>query len=118
MNYQTMSSPVPPSDLLARESYVDWDELSGLDKVAGIFQVGTNTIIVETTEGREVKITAWFNRQTGQYVADFEKRCNVSSGGQQLRVWAHTPAYARCVADDLVGCLETAILAVDRLSVY
>jgi hypothetical protein len=113
-----MSSPFPPSDLLARESYVDWDDLSGLDKIDAIYQVGTNMIVLETNEGREIKITAWFDRRTGQYVADFEKRCNVSTGGQKLRVWAHTPAYARCVADDLVGCFEAAILAVDRLSVY
>ena len=112
-----MSSSVPRNDLAARESYVDWDDLAGLDKIATIYQVGTNTIVVETSEGREVKITAWFDRRTGEYVADFEKRCAMS-GGQQLRVWAHTPAYARCVADDLVGCLEAAILAVDRLSVY
>jgi hypothetical protein len=113
-----MSSHVPPSDLLARESYIDWDDLSGLDKVAKLYQVGTNTTVVETTEGREIKITAWFDRGSGKYVADFERRSNVSSGGQQLRVWAHTPAYAQCVADDLVGCLEAAILAVDRMSVY
>ena len=113
-----MSSPAPRSDLLARESYVDWDDLSGLDKIAAIFQVGTNTIVVETTEGREIKITGWFDRRTGQYVADFEKRCTVGSGGQKLRVWAHTPAYARCVAEDLVSCFEAAILAVDRVPVY
>jgi hypothetical protein len=47
-------------------------------------------------------------------VAEFEKRTAIKSGGQQLRVWAHTPAYAKCVADDLVTCLEAAILEVDR----
>lgn len=113
-----MSALDPRPDLLSRESYVDWDELSGLDKIAVIYQVGPNTIVLETTEGREVKVTAWFDRRTGEYVADFEKRCNMGSSGQQLRVWAHTPAYARCASDDLVGCLEAAILAVDRLSVY
>jgi hypothetical protein len=113
-----MSSSVPPSDLLARESYVDWDDLSGLDKIAVIYQVGANTVVLETTEGREIRITAWFDRRTGEYVADFEKRCAMGGGGQQLRVWAQTPAYARCASDDLIGCLEAAILAVDRLSVY
>jgi hypothetical protein len=43
---------------------------------------------------------------------------NITSGGQQVRVWAQTPAYARCVADDLIGCLEAAVLEVDRLPVY
>lgn len=113
-----MSSPAPPSDLVVRESFVDWDELSGLDKIVAIYQVGTNTVVVETTEGREIRITAWFDRRTGEYVADFERRCNMTSGGQQLRVWSHTPAYARCAADDLPGCLEAAILAVDRVVVF
>jgi hypothetical protein len=113
-----MNSPVPPSDLVAKESYVDWDELSGLDKIVTIYQVGTNTVVVETNEGREVRITAWFDRRTGEYVADFERRSVVTSGGQQVRVWAHTPAYARCASDDLLDCLETAIVAVDRLHVY
>jgi hypothetical protein len=113
-----MSSLFPSSDPLTSESYVDWDELSGLDKVVTIYQVGTNTVVLETNEGREVRITAWFDRRTGQYVADFERRTKMTSDGQQVRVWAHTPAYARCVSDDLVGCLEAAIIAVDRLHVY
>jgi hypothetical protein len=115
---QEMSSPAPSSDLGARESHVDWDELSGLDQVATIYEVGTNTVVLETNDSREVRITAWFDRRSGQYVADFERRCTATSGGQQVRVWAQTSAYARCVSDDLVGCLEAAIVAVDRLHVY
>jgi hypothetical protein len=112
-----MTSPAPRSDL-ANESFVDWDELSGLDRIVSIFQIGANIVVVETAENREIKISAWFDRRTGQYIADFEKRSAVSSGGQQMRVWAHTPAYPRCVAADLVGCLEAAILEVDRMPVY
>jgi len=115
-----MSSPAPSSDLGARESYVDWDELSGLDQVVTIYQVGVNTVVLETSDSREVRITALFDRRSGQYVADFERRCTVTSGGQQVRVWAQTTAYAPSpsVSDDLVGCLEAAIVAVDRLHVY
>jgi hypothetical protein len=112
-----MTAPVPPSGV-TRESSVDWDDLSGLDKVVSIYQVGTNIIVLETTDNREIRISAWFDRRTGQYIADFEKRSAVTSGGKQVRVWAHTPAYARCIADDLIGCLEAAILEVDRMAVY
>jgi hypothetical protein len=112
-----MTAPVPPSEV-ARDSSVDWDELSGLDRIISIFQIGPSVVVVETTDNREIKISAWFDRRTGHYVADFEKRCTLSNAGKQLRVWAHTPAYPRCVAEDLVGCLETAILEVDRLPVY
>jgi hypothetical protein len=111
-----MSTTDPRSGVY--ESFVDWDELSGLDRVAAIRQCGTNVVLVETRDGREIKITAWFDRHAGRYIADFERRANVSSGGQQVRVWAQTPAYARCVADDLIGCLEAAVLEVDRLPVY
>jgi hypothetical protein len=112
-----MSSPFPPSGLLTRESYVDWDDLSGLDKIVAIYQVGDSCVVVETSEGREIRITAWLDRRTGRYVADFERRGPMPGSGQ-LKVWAHTPAYPRCVADDLLGCLEAAILAVDRVPVY
>jgi hypothetical protein len=88
-----------------------------LDKVVAIYQVGDSAVVVETNEGREVRITAWLDRGTGRYVADFERRSAMPGGGQ-LKVWAHTPAYPRCVADDLLGCLEAAILAVDRVPVY
>ena len=113
-----MSDMVPPAELLMRESFVDWDELSGLDKVVTIYQVGTNTVVVDTCDGREVKITAWFDRRKGEYVADFERRSTVTSAGKQLHVWAQTRAYPHCASDDLIGCLETAILAVDRIVVY
>jgi hypothetical protein len=112
-----MSSPASQSGLLTRESYVDWDDLSGLDKIVAIYQVGDSTVVVETNEGREVRITAMLDRRTRQYVADFERRTALPGGGQ-LKVWAHTPVYPRCVADDLLGCLEEAILAVDRVPVY
>ena len=111
-----MSSLDPRSS--RRESFVDWDELAGLDRVAAIRQAGTNIVLLETWDGREIRITAWFDRHAGCYVADFERRTSIRSGGQSVRVWAQTPAYGRCVAHDLVGCLEAAILAVDRLPLY
>ena len=109
-----MGSLDPRSDREMHQSYVDWDELSGLDRIVAIHQAGTNVLRVDTRDNREIRITAWFDRHTGRYVADFEKRTAITSGGQQLRVWAQTPAYAKCVADDLVSCLEAAILEVDR----
>ncbi|MFL5935444.1 MAG: hypothetical protein ACJ744_07455 [Gaiellaceae bacterium] len=109
-----MSSPDPRSDLGTHQSFVDWDELSGLDRVVAIHQAGPNILRVDTRDSREIRITAWFDRHAGRYVAEFEKRTAITSGGQQLRVWAQTPAYAKCVADDLVSCLEAAILEVDR----
>jgi hypothetical protein len=109
-----MGSLDPRSEIGTRQSLVDWDELAGLDRVVAIHQAGANILRVETRDNREVRITAWFERHSGRYVAEFEKRTTIASGGQQLRVWAQTPAYAKCVADDLVGCLEAAVIEVDR----
>jgi hypothetical protein len=102
----------------ARWSAIDWEELSGLDRVVAAFEVGDNTIVVETTDGREVRITAWRDLSTDRYVADFERRTHVNVGGQELLVWAHTPAYERCTSDDLSSCLEAAVGEVDRVHVY
>ena len=113
-----MSSPTPRSDLSSREWYVDWDDLAGLDKIVAIYEVGEKSVVVETSEGREIRITAWLDRKADQYVADFERRSVVTSAGQHFRVWAQSPAYARCVADDLHGCLKAAVHAVDRVTVY
>jgi hypothetical protein len=113
-----MSSPTPRSDLSSREWYVDWDDLAGLDKIVAIYEVGETSVVVETSEGREIRITAWLDRRADQYVADFERRSVVTNAGQQLRVWAQSPAYARCVADNIQGCLRAAVLAVDRVTVY
>jgi hypothetical protein len=113
-----MSSPAPSRELGAPESYVDWDELSSLDQIAKIYQVGANTVVLDTNDSREIRITAWFDGRSGQFVADFERRCTATSRGQQVRVWAQTSAYPRCVSEDLADCLEAAILAVDRLHVY
>lgn len=109
-----MSSLDPRSDVGTHQSFVDWDELSGLDRVVAIRQAGPNMLFIETKDNREVRITAWFDRHTGCYVAEFDKLTTITNGGQQLRVWALTPAYAKCVSDDLVSCLEAAILEVDR----
>ena len=113
-----MSSPVSPGDLPAPESSLDWDDLSALDRIVAIYQVGANTVVVETTEGREIRVTAWFDRRGRRYVADFERRCAVMNAGTQMRVWAQTHAYPPCASLDLVGCLEAAILEVDRMPVY
>jgi hypothetical protein len=113
-----VSSPAPPGDIRSHETFVDWEDLSGLDRIRAVYQVGPNVIVVETSAGREVRVTAMFDYRTGKYVTEFERRAKISSGGHQLSVWAHTQAYPRIVADELVGCLEEAILLVDQTPVY
>jgi hypothetical protein len=97
---------------------LDWDELAGLDRIEAAYSVGEHAIVLETSDGREIRITALYDRARNTYVADYERRSVVKSGNKEVRVWAQTPAYKRCTADDPASCLEAAVLEVDRTNVY
>jgi hypothetical protein len=113
-----MSSSLFPTESLNGPAALDWDELSGLERIATAYAIGDHSVVLELTDGREVRITAWHDRAADKYVSEYERRGVVRSGGQELRVWAHTPAYRRCEADDATSCLEAAVLQVDRINVY
>ena len=51
-------------------------------------------------------------------MSEYERRSVVISKGKEIRVWAQTPAYQRCTADDAASCLEAAVLQVDRVNIY
>ena len=97
---------------------VDLADLSGLDKIVAAYGVGDDCVIVHTVDARDIRITAWRNLATGEYVADFERRSTIKSGTREMQVWAHTPAYARCTGEDRQSCLEAAVLEVDRVHLY
>jgi len=113
-----MSSSLSASDSLAGSAALDWEELSGLERIVTAYAIGDHSVVLETTDGREVRITAWHDRAADKYVSEYERRGVVRSGGNELRVWAQTPAYKRCTADDAASCLEAAVLQVDRVNVY
>jgi len=106
------------SESLTGSAALDWDELAGLERIVTAYAIGDHSVVLELSDGREVCITAWHDRAAGKYVSEYERRGVVKSGGQELRVWAHTPAYLRCTADDAASCLEAAVLQVDRVNVY
>jgi hypothetical protein len=113
-----MTSSVSTSDPVGGWAYVDWEDLSNLDRIATAFKVAENSVVLETTDGREVRITAWRNLSTGEYSSEYERRSVLRNGGREFRFWAHTPAYRRVTREDLETCLEAAVLEVDRVSVY
>ena len=113
-----MSSSPSAIASLAGSSALDWDELAGLERIVTAYAIGDHSVVLELSDGREVRITAWHDRAAGKYVSEYERRGVVKSGGQELRVWAHTPAYRRCTAADAASCLEAAVLQVDRVNVY
>src|ERR671936_277014 len=113
-----MTALTQTGELADRWAYVDWNELSNLDRIVAVYDVGENTIVVETSDGREVRISAWRNLSTGRFVADFERRAQIMIGGTKHRLWEHTPAYARCTGEDAPSCLEAAVLEVEHTNVY
>jgi hypothetical protein len=106
------------SGSVAGWSYGDGNDLAVFDRIVGAYQVGDNTVVAETNDGREIRVTAWLDLTTHEYVTEYERRSVIRSGGREYQVWAHTPAYQRCTAADIGGCLQAALLEVDRTSVY
>jgi hypothetical protein len=113
-----MSAAGSGSESVAGSSALDWAELSGLERIVSAHSVGDHTVVVETSDNREIRITAYLDRASEQYVSEYERRSVVKSGGHDFRVWAQTPAYKRCTADDAATCLEAAVLEVDRVNIY
>jgi hypothetical protein len=113
-----MTTSASASEAPAPASALDWEELSGLERIAAAYAIGDHSVVLETTDGREIRITAWYDRAKDTYVSEYERRCVVRSGSQEVRVWAQTPAYKPCTADDAASCLEAAALQVDRVNVY
>jgi hypothetical protein len=97
---------------------VDWSDHAGLDQVVKILALGDTVVVVELSDGREIRITAWLDLATGKYVSEFERRCSFSNSGRTLHIWSKTPAYKAMTADSAAACLEASVLEVDHLRVY
>src|SRR2546429_4433239 len=94
-------------------SAIDLEELSGLDRIASAYAIGDHSVVVETTDGREIRVTAWYDRARNRYVSEYERRSVVKSGGPHFRVWAPTPASKPCPTDDAASCPGGRALRVD-----
>jgi hypothetical protein len=92
-------------------------DFSSFDGLVAAYQVGPQTIAVETKEGREIRITAKRDLSTAVFVSEYERRSALTIGGNAYHVWARTTAYAPCRADDPETCLEAALQEVSRTPV-
>ena len=92
-------------------------DFSLLDGLVAAYQVGPQTVAVETKEGREVRITAKRDLSTGEFVSEYERRSALTVAGNAYQVWARTAAYQPCHADDPDACLEAAMQEVSRIQV-
>src|SRR5256885_12331888 len=97
-------------------SAIDLEELSGLDRIASAYAIGDHSVVVETTDGREIRVTAWYDRARNRYVSEYERRSVVKSGGDDFRVWAQKPGFKPRTADDAASRLGAAALQGDRVN--
>jgi hypothetical protein len=108
----------PASGVLSRWSVGDGNDLAQFASIVAAHEVGSNSIVVETSDSREIRITAWRDLSTHRYVSVYERHSTIKSGMKEFRVWAATPAYAQCTADSIDECLESAMLEVDKIRLY
>jgi hypothetical protein len=106
------------SGVLSRWSVGDGNDLAAFATICAVYEVGSNSIALETTDGREIRITAYRDLSTHQYISYYERRSTIKSGTKEFRVWATTPAYPHCTADSIDACLEAAMHEVDKLRLY
>jgi hypothetical protein len=97
------------------EGRFDFSELGGL---VAAYEVSPQCVVVETTEGREIRITVRRDLSTGKYVSEYERRGPLTSDGNTYQAWVQTPAYQACRAEDLEACLGAALEEVSRVHVY
>jgi len=93
-------------------------DFARLDGIVAAYEISPQCVVVETVEGREIRITARRDLTTGEYVSDYERRGSLDTNGNTYQVWAKTPAYEICIADDLEACIEAAVVEVNRVHVY
>lgn len=103
---QPAPSPNAPFDLVA------------LDRIERVNQVGSQTVVAYTTEGREVRITAKHDLRSGKFQAEYEHRVALKAGGKTLMIWALTSAHAPVNGADANTCLDLALRDVNRLHLY
>ena len=85
---------------------------SRLPGINAAYVVGPQTVVVETEEGQEVRITARRDVSTGEYHSEYEWRAAVPARGNVYHVWTKTDSHPTCVSADLDDCLEAAVRAV------
>jgi hypothetical protein len=93
---------------------LDLSSLNGLD----VYQIGRETLVVHTTEGREVRITAKHDLRKGTYRAEYERRARLQNGGTTYSVWALTPAHEPFVNADPEICLQQALRNINKLHLF
>jgi hypothetical protein len=113
-----LASSAPVTGPMSRWSTGDGNDLATFDQIVAAYEVGSHSVVVETLDGREIRITAWRDLSTHQYVSAYERRTKIKNGMQDLYIWANSPAYQTCSADDLEECLEAAMLEVDRARLF
>jgi len=65
-------------ELDLKQAGLDFAQLGGL---VAAYEISPQCVVVETGEGREIRITARRDLSTGKYVSEYERRGSLTSNG-------------------------------------
>ncbi len=88
--------------------------LTGLDNIASLHQIGGNSVIVATYDGRQVRVTACRDGDTGGFSSTYEVARAEQWHGRDILVWEQAEGYPPRLGDTIEDCLEAALAEVDR----
>jgi len=101
---------LPPSRTGALALSLD---LSGVRNLAGVHQIGGASVLVDTFDGRQVRVTASHDYETGRFVSTYEVARKQSWQGRDILVWENAPSYRPRRGAHVEDCLEAALAEVD-----
>jgi hypothetical protein len=83
------------------------------ETIASVLRVGGRSVVVQTVAGRQIRITAARDPDTGEFVSEYETMAVESPEGSGVRVWQWTDDYPLCTSTNVEDCLEAAVERVE-----
>jgi len=88
-------------------------DLSGLDRIASLHQIGGTSVIAETRDGRQIRVTAVRDDDTGAFSPVYEEARVHRWHDREILVWEQAPGYRCDAMASVEECLEAALAEID-----
>ena len=86
-------------------------DLSGLRTIVSLHQAGSRSLIVDTADGRRLRVSVSRSSDSGRFVAAYESLGAMSWNGKEIPVWRLTESY-RASGVTIEECLEAGVAAI------
>jgi hypothetical protein len=87
--------------------------VSGLDRIASVHQIGGTSLIAKTRDGRQIRVTAVRDDETGAFTPVYEEARSHRWHDREILVWEEAPSYRREARRTVEECLEAALAEID-----